>query len=330
MPFAELLGALRRHWILLFLGVLLTGGLSVGSYMVTKPVYEITATVLLLPPASAVTAAGNPYLQLGGLRQTVDLVGVALSDQNTKTELEAISKDVEYTVAADSQTSSPILVVDVTDSSPEGATRIRDLLVARIPQRLQTMQEGLNVLSANRVTTTVLTSDDEAKEVGRNRLRAAVVVGLGGLALTLAFISLWDARRPRKAAPRKARSPLTTEEPRRAEEPGVSAGGSERVEPGESGEIEELADTVGLADAEEFAGGDGAGDPGGPDDPDEGGQSDETEGFGATEGFDQDAEFDEDTEFELGELDEPEKDRPDDAHTSLALVAGGEPEDVEV
>lgn len=227
MPFAELLGALRRQWILLFLGILLTGGLSVGSYMVTKPVYEITATVLLLPPASAVTEAGNPYLQLGGLRQTVDLVGVALSDQNTRSELEAISKDVEYTVAADSQTSSPILVVDVKDSTPAGATRIRDLLVARIPQRLQTMQEGLNVLAANRVTTTLLTSDNEAKEVGRNRLRAAVVVGLAGLALTLAFISLWDARRPRKAAPRKARSPLTTEEPRRAEEPGVAVGGGE-------------------------------------------------------------------------------------------------------
>ena len=46
MPFAELLGALRRKWILLAIGLLLSGGLSAGSYMVTKPIYEITATVV--------------------------------------------------------------------------------------------------------------------------------------------------------------------------------------------------------------------------------------------------------------------------------------------
>ena len=211
MPFGEFVGALRRHWILLLIGLLVTGGLSAGSYLSTKPTYEITATILLLPPASAVAAAGNPYLQLGGLRQTVDLMGVALSDQSTRQELQAISNDVDYTVAADSQTSSPILLIDVKDSTQAGATRIRDVLVSRIPERLKSMQEDLNVVEVNRVTSTLLTSDNEAKEVGHNRLRSVVVVALAGIAVTLAFIALWDARRPRKAE--EPRTPTTGGEP---------------------------------------------------------------------------------------------------------------------
>jgi len=211
MPFGEFAGALRRHWIVLLIGLILTGGLSAGSYLFTKPTYEITATVLLLPPASAVSTTGNPYLQLGGLRQTVDLMGVALSDQSTRLELEAISNDVDFTVAADSQASSPILAIDVKDSTQSGAARIRDLLVSRIPERLKTMQEGLNVVEANRVTSTLLTSDKEAKEVGRNRLRSVVVVVLAGVAVTLAFIALWDARRLRNAE--EPRKPTTGGEP---------------------------------------------------------------------------------------------------------------------
>lgn len=325
MPFAELLGALRRKWILLAIGLLLTGGLSAGSYMVTKPIYEITATVLLLPPSSALTAAGNPYLQLGGLRQTVDLVGVALSDQNTRTELEAISKDVEYTVAADSQTSSPILVVDVKDSTQAGATQIRDLLVARIPDRLRTMQESLNVVTANRVTSTLLTSDNEAKEVGRNRLRSAVVVGLGGLALTLAVISLLDARRPGKAR-RNAKAPVRAEEPRRTEE---ADGAGDPDRPVSLDELDPLTEDP----AEIAAPSDGPVEFADTDELDETDETDDDDEYDETDDFDEtDEPYDLEEPYDLGELDATDgtTQTAEDAESSLALVTDGEPEDVEV
>jgi capsular polysaccharide biosynthesis protein len=316
MPFGEFVGALRRHWILLLIGLVLTGGLSAGSYVITKPTYEITATVLLLPPASAVAAAGNPYLQLGGLRQTVDLMGVALSDQSTKTELLAISGDVDYTVAADTQTSSPILVVDVKDSTQVGATRMRDLLVSRIPERLQSMQEGLNVVSANRVTSTVLTADTEAKEVGHNRLRSVVVVLLAGVAVTLAFIALWDARRPRKAkkslkskgsrgakVPRKAIESSTGEDPGAPQEPATSqeplATTQEPETPEESDTFEEPATAVGL---------------GTTDEPSVAEQPGSDEGSLVTQ------------DLAVADESEPTEEPWNDAE-SLALVTGGESED---
>lgn len=205
MALGEFFEVLRRRWLLVLIGFLMTVGLSGAAYMFFKPTYEVMGTVLLLPPASAaVNGSVNPYLQLGGLRQAVDLVGVALSDQSTQLELRAISKDVEFTVQADVRTSSPLLVIDVKDSSPETAVRIRDLLVARVPLRLEEMQQALGVSPKDRVTTSVLTLDVEAVEVGKNRLRAAVVAAAGGLVMTLGAATLWDARRLRRPRRRKA------------------------------------------------------------------------------------------------------------------------------
>jgi len=198
MPMGDFLAGLRRRWLLVLVGVLMTVGLSGAAYVLIKPTYEITGTVLLLPPQSS-SAAGsaNPYLQLGGLGQAVDLVAVALSDQTTQLELKAISKDMQYTVEPDPRTISPLILVDVTDSSPETALRIRDILVARVPVRLEEMQTSLGISPKDLVTTTVVTLDAHAVEVGKNRLRAAVVAGVVGLGLTLVAAALWDARRLR-------------------------------------------------------------------------------------------------------------------------------------
>lgn len=227
MPMGDFLAALRRRWLLVLIGVLMTVGLSGAAYMLFKPTYEITGTVLLLPPpSSSADGSANPYLQLVGLGQAVDLVGVALSDQTTQLELHAISKDVQYTVQPDVRTSSPftsspLLLVDVKDSSPETALKIRDILVARVPVRLDEMQTSLGVSSKDLVTTTVVTLDAQAVEVGRNRLRAAVVAGVVGLWLTLVAAALWDARRlrlPRRRLPR-SRNP----EPDQATSPPMEA-----------------------------------------------------------------------------------------------------------
>ena len=257
MPARDFFGVLRRRWLLILVGFVLTVGLSGAAYELFKPTYEITGTVLLLPPASSATTGNvNPYLELGGLRQAVDLVGVSLTDQPTQLELQAISKNVQFTVQADPRTSSPLLLIDVKDSSAQTALQIRDILVDRVPSRLQDMQQTLGVAANDRVTSTVVTLDVQAQEVGRNRLRAAVVAAIGGLGLTIVVATLWDARRQRRPRRRASKGPGTgldpgtpppTEEPDALEEMTddvpVSPG-----EPGsDAGDLEERAD--GPADA---------------------------------------------------------------------------------
>ena len=212
MPMGDFFGALRRRWLVVLVGILLTTGVSAAAYLFFKPTYETTATVLMLPPQNAPPGtSANPYLRLDGLQQAADLVGVMLTDQAIGLELKAISKDVAYTVRSDPGTSSPLLVIDAKDSSPETALKIRDILVARTPVRLEAMQSVLGVDAKDRVTSTVVTLDTEAQEVGRNRLRAAVVAGAAGLALTLATAAIWDARRSRR--PRRPASDIESVEP---------------------------------------------------------------------------------------------------------------------
>jgi hypothetical protein len=75
------------------------------------------------------------------------------------------------------------------------------------------MQQALGVSSKDRVTTSVLTLDVEAEEVGKNRLRAAVVAGAGGLVMTLVAATLWDARRLRRPRRRKATRVIPDSDP---------------------------------------------------------------------------------------------------------------------
>jgi capsular polysaccharide biosynthesis protein len=209
MPISQFFGVLRRRWLLVLVGVLLTMGVSGTAYVLVKPTYEVTGTLLFLPPQSSLASGTvNPYLQLDGLLQTVNLVGVSLSDQQTQLELEGMSKDVQFTVQADGRTNSPVLVIDVKDSSPTSAIKIRDLLIARAPVRLSTMQEALAVRPNDRVTATVLTLDSQAQEIGKNRLRAGVIVGCLGLVLTLVAATLWDSHRRRSAGRRIAPDPF--------------------------------------------------------------------------------------------------------------------------
>jgi len=182
----------RRRWILALLGLALTAGLAVAGYYIAKPTYQATASVLLLPPASTVPAEGNPFLQLGGLDLTVDLLGKALSDQAVTRQIEEVSATAEAEVGADPSSSGPILRIQVQDKSPASALEVRDQLVAMVPPRLAELQSAVGVDGGNRVTSSVLVVDDVAEPVGRDRLVGAVVGGIVGLGLSLILLVLTD------------------------------------------------------------------------------------------------------------------------------------------
>jgi len=255
MPIMDFFGVLRRRWLLVVVGFLLTVGLTGVAYVVTKPTYEVTATILLLPPASSAIDGANPYLRLGGLGQVVDLIGVALTDQATQLELQAISKDETDTVQADPRTSSPLLLIDVKDSSPGTALNIRDILVSRAPQRLDDIQSTLGVAKADRITSMVVTLDTQAQEVGKNRLRSAVVAAGLGVALTLVVAALWDANRIRRSRRFAARRPVRYERTLEQDSPDIVDDDDEATDappliasPADSPELEEELEEE-LADA---------------------------------------------------------------------------------
>jgi len=193
---------LRRRWVLALVGLALSAGLAVAGYFIAKPSYQATASILLLPPASTVPAEGNPFLQLGGLGLTVDLLGKALSDQAVTQQIEDLSPTAEAVVSADPSSSGPILRIQVQDKSEASALEIRDLLVDMTPSRLADLQSTVGVDGTNRVTSSVLVIDAVAEPVGRDRLVGAVVGGVVGLGLSLVLLALIDSALLRREARR--------------------------------------------------------------------------------------------------------------------------------
>jgi hypothetical protein len=164
--------------------------------------YTATAHVLFLPPAASVAADQNPYMQLGGLYQAVEMVGVALSDQTTVEETKALSSKAEVSVRQDPQSSAPLLLVTVVDTDEARTLRILDVMLAKVPTRLDQLQADIDVRPANRVTSIVLTKDTEAKPTGLDQVRAIIVAAAVGLLFTTVFVAFLDGALQRRRARR--------------------------------------------------------------------------------------------------------------------------------
>lgn len=215
MLLSEVTGTIRRRWALILVGLLMTSGLVYASTIVVKPTYEATASLLLLPPASSLDTETNPntnpYLGLDGLRLTVDLLGVAMSDQQSTSAMQELSPTVEFTTAADPRNSGPILLIEVWDHSPRSALAIRDAILENTPPRLAALQEEVGVTEVDQVTSTVLASDSEAEPVGSDQLRAIVIALALGLGLTALAVAAIDGALLRRAATgRRSRRSLRT------------------------------------------------------------------------------------------------------------------------
>lgn len=192
MKLVDVLGALRRQWILTLVCLILTAGLGLGAARLVAQLYTATARVVFLPPAVTVAADANPYMQLGGLYPAVEMVGVALSDQGTMEEIKAMSSKAEVLVRQDPQSSAPMLLVTVVDSDEARTLRILDVMLAKVPSRLDQLQASIDIRAANRVTSMVLTKDTEAKPTGLDQLRAIIVAIAAGLLFTTVFVAFLD------------------------------------------------------------------------------------------------------------------------------------------
>ncbi|MFV0428659.1 MAG: hypothetical protein ACK5KO_04440 [Arachnia sp.] len=203
MSLDRFFGALGRQWLTLVLGLMATVGLVYGAWSLVPPTYTASASILLLPPDSIVPEEGNPYLQLGGLGETVGVIGSSLSDQSTRLYFEAKSQDLHYEALQDFRYSSPILTINVEDPSQSLVLETLDELVAMASQRLATMQDTIGITGRNEVTSIVL-SQDATPEISRARqLRAMVAAAAAGLILALALVALIDGARQRRAQRRQ-------------------------------------------------------------------------------------------------------------------------------
>ncbi len=202
------LGALRtsllRRWYLTMAGLIAAGALTVLTASFVTPTYTASASVVLLPPASSLEDGGNPYLSLGGLSQTVDVVTRALTSDATRKEIAAAVPDGSYEAAPDWSTSGPILTLDATGPTQQATMDTLEAVLAQVPTTLSTLQDQLGVANNAQITSTPLAVDEEPEAVQQTRMRATVAAGalalIGAAMLIGAIDGLLLRRKARKEA----------------------------------------------------------------------------------------------------------------------------------
>lgn len=203
----DLLRSLVRRWYLVLVGLVLTAGLSFAVFSSAPISYETQASMLLLPPKSSVGSRGNPYLYLGGLGQAVEVLSARMNSDQVSRPVAVAHPDVEFSVAQDTTTTGPILLIKVTAPSEAEAMQVQGALVDLVPPALQDMQDGLSIPESSRIDLMTLVADSRAEPDTKTRDRALIVVAGVGLAGTLLLTGLIDSllrsrgpRRPRMVA----------------------------------------------------------------------------------------------------------------------------------
>ncbi|WP_312182143.1 hypothetical protein [Arthrobacter sp.] len=203
MKAPQSLRVIARRWYLVLVGVLLTGALCAAANMLVPPSYEAQGSMVLMPPSAAVGDAGNPYLQLGGMGEAMDV----LVRQTNATDIrERVLEDhpsATYVVEPDRTTSGSIIVVQAEADTAAESLELLNAAMATLPATLARMQDELGVTAEQRIDIMPVVIATEADLNFKQSLQVMALAGLAGLVGTLMFTALLDglliSRRQRKA-----------------------------------------------------------------------------------------------------------------------------------
>lgn len=190
--FRDLRAGLRRRWYLALAGSLLTLAAAGAIFQIVPPTYEASASVILVPPSGSVPDGGNPYLFMGGLQTTVDVLSRSLSDEQTRRTLLGGDPTLDYSAEPDRTSAGPILLVKASGPTQEATMTTLETVVALVPTSLTQVQSTLGIAPQAAITSMTLTVDDKAKPVQKTRLRATLAVGAVSGAIALLLIGLID------------------------------------------------------------------------------------------------------------------------------------------
>jgi capsular polysaccharide biosynthesis protein len=224
------LEVLRRHWVVVVAGLVLTAIASITAIAVVGPVYQAKGSVILLvptakssdttssavsttaPPTTApksnqTTAAGapvttlavrNPYLDFGNSLQITAAVvaSVMVSDGRASQILETVPGG-SFTVDA-AKNDTPML--DIVGSGPnaEVALQTEAAVVNAVRDELLRVQTNSGAPVSSFITVTEINKPDHADIVRTNRIRALAMILVLGLSATLGIAFLAEGRRQRK------------------------------------------------------------------------------------------------------------------------------------
>lgn len=211
----DVMASLRRRWLLAVIAIGLAVGAALFAASAIAPTYEAKSSLVLVPPETTTGDSGNPYLFLGGLEQSVDVLTRALTADNKRELVSAHAPTGTYDVVADLATSAPILLVSAKAPTSADAQKLLDAVKSQVPVTLRALQDSLGVRAGAQITSLVVT-DDAPMAIQKARYRSVVLVGAATLALGFLLIAFLDGallqRRTRRAEHDGAKAVPVTEQ----------------------------------------------------------------------------------------------------------------------
>ncbi|MGN6326416.1 hypothetical protein [Pseudolysinimonas sp.] len=192
MYLRDLARGLARRWYILLIGVLLTIPSAIAAFASTPVTYTAQASMVLLPPSASVDKTGNPYLQLDGLAQALEILGQRMSSESERSAIAAEHPGVTYVAGPDTTTSGPILLLSTEAPRASGALRTLTDLRAAAADTLNGLQAQLDVPESSRIRITDVAVDDSPTVSTKSRTQITLIVIAAGVVLTVLVAGVVD------------------------------------------------------------------------------------------------------------------------------------------
>lgn len=203
MQLGTVLRSLVRRWYLVLLGLILTLALCYQVQQATPEKYKSQASLVIMPSAQSVGEEGNPYLNLGGMGEALDILTRRLSSEEVRKQIAGEFPGSAYTAETDKGTSGAILLITSTSSNASDALGTTQAVMDEAPKLLGQMQEALNVPQTSRISTMTLLVDSKATPETKARTQILLISAAGGLGLTFVLVVLIDSILKTRTAHRK-------------------------------------------------------------------------------------------------------------------------------
>ena len=111
MYLRDLMASLLRRWYLVIVALLLTGLACGYVARAIGPTYQMSASVLLIPPKDPTGLVTNRYLSLGSTGSALQVLARSMSSDPTHREVLDGHQGADYTAGPDPSSSAPMLLL---------------------------------------------------------------------------------------------------------------------------------------------------------------------------------------------------------------------------
>lgn len=188
MALADFLGALRRRWYLLLVGLLVTGALGYGALTTNPPTYAARGLVLLLPSKLTLKTSPNPLLDLDGLELPGRVLVAYYASADAQAQIAKAAPSAQVAVSIDDSTGGPVIAVDVNGATADGTLKALNYVVDSIPPNLARIQAQVGAPADSAVRSTPLVIDRHAQTKHTAQIRTTLAAMVAGVVITAVVV----------------------------------------------------------------------------------------------------------------------------------------------